>query len=191
MDAYFEITFIVVCILWLGSELAVTFSRRAEDATAQLRDSRSLMVINITIYGSIILAAWVRTFRGWHFGVDLAYLKWIGLGLIVIGICIKWLSVFTLRKFFTVNVAVFNDHQLISHGLYRYVRHPSYFGVLISFFGLGLAFRSWLSVVALVLPIALAFLWRIRVEEASMCDAFPDGYAAYRKRTSMLIPFVL
>ena len=75
----------------------------------------------------------------------------------------------------------------MSSGIYGVIRHPSYLGLLVSSLGWGLAFNSWVGVLlaALLVPPLLA---RIHAEEGLLQSQFGDEYAAYRARTSRLIP---
>ena len=68
-------------------------------------------------------------------------------------------------------LAVRDDQRLIQHGPYRWLRHPSYTGALMLFLGMGLALGNVLSLVVLMLPVPLAFLRRIHVEEAALAAA--------------------
>jgi len=90
----------------------------------------------------------------------------------------------------TVNVTIGEDHQLIQQGLYRYIRHPSYSGSLLSFFGLGMALGSWLSFLIIFFPILCSFLYRISVEEEALSNSFGSRYEDYRRKTRRLIPLV-
>ncbi|MGZ5504624.1 MAG: methyltransferase family protein, partial [Chthoniobacterales bacterium] len=91
---------------------------------------------------------------------------------------------------FTVNVAIAQDHKVIETGPYRYIRHPSYTGVLVAFVGYGLSLGNWAALLALLLPIFVAFLYRMHVEEQTLIDALGERYAAYCRRTKRLVPFV-
>lgn len=79
------------------------------------------------------------------------------------------------------------DHALVSHGLYRYVRHPIYAGDLLLLLGLELALNSWgaLGVAALAVYVRQQ---AIR-EEGQLRRALP-GYDAYCRRTNRFLPFV-
>jgi protein-S-isoprenylcysteine O-methyltransferase Ste14 len=79
------------------------------------------------------------------------------------------------------------EHSLITHGLYRYIRHPIYTGDFLLFVGLELALGSWLVLAALlVIPISIR---QILTEEALLSQRFPD-YHAYRLHTKRFIPLV-
>ena len=59
----------------------------------------------------------------------------LALAFLLSGLTIRWSSIVTLGRLFTVDVAIRQDHALVQHGLYRLVRHPSYSGLLLAFFG--------------------------------------------------------
>jgi protein-S-isoprenylcysteine O-methyltransferase Ste14 len=86
-------------------------------------------------------------------------------------------------------VAIQPGHTLVTTGLYRVIRHPSYLGMLVNSLGWALAFRSGVGVLltALLIPPLVA---RIRAEEKLLRSQFGDEYAVYRRRTSRLIPGV-
>jgi protein-S-isoprenylcysteine O-methyltransferase Ste14 len=79
------------------------------------------------------------------------------------------------------------DHALVSHGLYRHIRHPIYTGDLFLLLGLELALDSWLVLGA----IALAVYIRRRAirEEGQLVQALP-GYDQYCRRTVRFLPFL-
>ena len=112
------------------------------------------------------------------------------IALIVAGVVLRWAAIATLRRYFTVDVAIRSDHRVVSPGLYGIVRHPMYLGSFLSFVGLGIAFMNWLSVVVIATVTALAFAYRISVEERALVTALGDDYRAYAARTKRLIPGV-
>ncbi len=69
------------------------------------------------------------------------------------------------------------------------VRHPIYGGILLAELGAALGQTVFWALVAV--PSGLYFLYSARQEERLMAEEFPDQYPAYRKRTRMLLPFVL
>jgi protein-S-isoprenylcysteine O-methyltransferase len=103
---------------------------------------------------------------------------------------VRWTAIYQLKHFFTVNVALSKDHELIQTGLYRFIRHPSYSGALISFFGLGVAFANPLSTFAISMPIFLVFRFRIVVEETVLLEHFGSAHSDYCTNTSRLLPGV-
>ncbi len=114
-------------------------------------------------------------------------MRWFGVALFALGGVLRIAPAFVLGERFSGLAAIQPGHQLVTGGLYRVIRHPSYLGLLVNSLGWGLAFRSSVGVVltALLIPPLIA---RIRAEEALLGERFGAEYAAYRARTWRLIP---
>jgi protein-S-isoprenylcysteine O-methyltransferase Ste14 len=171
------------------SELAISLTLRAR-GDAQRKDRSSLTLIWIVVMASIGIGIWVakalpdaRLPRP-----DETYLA--GLTVFVFGLLLRWWSIWTLGRFFTVQVAIASDHKLIENGPYRILRHPSYTGSLLMFIGFALCFGNWATLVAMLVPVLAVFGWRIHVEEAALSEAFGDAWRDYARRTWRLIPLV-
>ena len=79
--------------------------------------------------------------------------------------------------------------ELVTSGPYAYVRHPIYTGMLIAMLGSTIGVTPFWSI-PLVL-FGLYFVYSARKEEKLMMEQFPEQYAAYMRRTKMLMPFIL
>jgi protein-S-isoprenylcysteine O-methyltransferase Ste14 len=113
-----------------------------------------------------------------------------GLAIIWLGLAIRVWAVVVLGRSFRTTVEVDAAQPVVSHGPYRWVRHPSYTGLLLIAAGFGLAFSTWPGLLlCLVLP-AVAMLRRIRVEESELTRVLGDPYRNYRDHTKRLIPGV-
>lgn len=119
--------------------------------------------------------------------LDGGAVRWLGVALFAGGGVLRMWPVFVLGRRFSGLVAIQPGHTLVTNGIYRAIRHPSYLGLLVNALGWGLAFRSAVGVLlaALMVPPLLA---RIRAEEALLRTQFGDEYADYCARTSRLIP---
>ena len=177
----------ILGLTYFFSELVLAFTRRSSAKTLS-KDAHSLRVL----WGVIIVCTWlsIRAQGHWKHAVLSPWFVPIGVVLFVAGMILRWYSIIHLGRFFTVNVAIAADHQLVETGPYRFVRHPSYTGALLAFIGFALVLRNWASVLMISLPIAFAFLYRINVEEGALVEALGERYRAYIKRTKRLIPFV-
>ncbi|HTR12636.1 MAG TPA: isoprenylcysteine carboxylmethyltransferase family protein [Roseiarcus sp.] len=133
------------------------------------------------------LPAWMDRHDVLTFGGE--GVRWFGVALFALGGVLRLTPVFALGKRFSGLVAIQPDHRLVTGGLYRNIRHPSYLGLLISAVGWVLAFRSGvgLAITALMLLVVLA---RIRAEERLLSESFGADYEAYRARTWRLLSFV-
>ena len=114
----------------------------------------------------------------------------VGLALFVIGFTIILIAHFTLWRFYSSTLVIREDHRLITHGVYRFTRHPIYLGGLMISIGAvpvyALSLYGLLTMSALI-PV---FLIRIRLEERMLTEEFEDAYRMYKKSTSKLIPFI-
>jgi protein-S-isoprenylcysteine O-methyltransferase Ste14 len=72
--------------------------------------------------------------------------------------------------------------------LYRFVRHPSYSGLLLILLAVGLHSRNWAALLVLIVPTTAALLYRIHIEEAALSEAFGAQYTDYEKGTRRLVP---
>lgn len=115
----------------------------------------------------------------------------VGMVVVAMGIAIRTWAVFTLSHFFSYRLRSVEAHRIVNTGLYRWVRHPSYSGLMMSTVGLGLASGSGAAfLVTLVLMVAV-HVHRIHVEEQTMLKEFGKDYADYMKGTKRVIPFVV
>jgi protein-S-isoprenylcysteine O-methyltransferase Ste14 len=119
--------------------------------------------------------------------IDGDIIRWLGVVLFVVGGALRLWPVFVLGRRFSGLVAIQPGHVLVTEGVYRVIRHPSYLGLLVNSLGWALAFRSSIGVLvtALLVPPLLA---RITAEENLLQTQFGDEYDAYRSRTWRLIP---
>ena len=94
----------------------------------------------------------------------------MGAVLVVLGLVIRILSIMTLRQYFTYSVAKVEGHQLIETGLYKNIRHPGYLGQLLIFLGLSISLSNWLSILLMMIPVTIGYIYRIKVEERFMAE---------------------
>ncbi|OGU61395.1 MAG: hypothetical protein A2V66_15830 [Ignavibacteria bacterium RBG_13_36_8] len=153
-------------------------------------DKSSLSLLWITIIVSIAVASFVKSTGIGNLKNYIAVIHYGGVVLILIGLIIRWVAILKLKKFFTVNVSIAENHKLIKSGIFKYLRHPSYTGSLLSFIGLGVAFINWMSILIIFIPVLVSFLYRISVEEKVLTQLFGEEYKSYSKSTKKLLPFI-
>jgi protein-S-isoprenylcysteine O-methyltransferase Ste14 len=179
---------LVVIALFPISEIALAVMKRSTGGWEQNEDRGSMRLLWLSIVvGSTLafVAQWVPWGR---FNVSRSIVVAVALALMVFGLVIRWTAIVQLGRFFTVDVAIHTDHAVVQSGLYRYVRHPSYTGLLIAFLGLGVFFGNWVSIVGLLVPIGLGVLNRINKEEQALLAGLGSPYESYCARTKRLFP---
>ena len=181
----------IVVLLFPVLEITLAIRKRADSQVTSNEDRGSMLLLWLAIAVGVCAAIafqWVRAAR-FTFPADAVRL--VALCLLVGGLAIRWASIVTLGRFFTVDVAIHHGHTLVERGLYRYVRHPAYTGMLLAFLGLGVFFANWLSLGALMLPITLAGVNRVAKEERALHAGLGPAYDAYCARTKRFIPWVV
>lgn len=175
-------------ILFPVGEVALLVLRRARSGIARHADEGSTAMLWLVILAGIAVAtlsAWIHAVR---LPGPIWLLQGVAVALLAVGLGVRWVAIVSLGRFFTVDLAIHRGHALVSTGLYRYIRHPSYAGLLAAFAGLGVFVGNWLALVALTVPVAFALLARIRKEEAALLEGLGLRYAEYCARTKRLVP---
>lgn len=184
-----RVLLIITWTIWLLIEILFGRIFRSGKDHKQGLDKKSLLYIWITILFSIGMAVFAATIS--IFQISLAIWPFIlGVILIYTGIVFRYIAIRTLGKYFTVDVAIHKDHQLIRHGFYRYLRHPSYTGSLITFLGFGFSLNNYLSLALGFLPVLISMIYRIRIEEKVLVCKFRTEYKEYQKDSWRLIPWI-
>lgn len=178
----------VAGLLWCVSEIALNLFTRGKRVGAKVRDRASIIILWTAITIGFVIAGVLVSVRATRIPFPVLWLDSIGLLFFIGGLTIRWTAIVTLGRFFTARVTIQQDHRVVRTGLFRYVRHPSYSGLLLAIFGVALQFHNWLSLLASMLPSFAALLYRIRVEEGAMMEALGEDYVSYQESTSRLIP---
>jgi protein-S-isoprenylcysteine O-methyltransferase Ste14 len=182
------VVIIAVQIYYLISETRMTVrTTRGMDNSADRGTRRLVWILIIIAFDG----AWVPVI--FNFGRLLAlgnWLTWVGVFIMISGVAFRRYVISFLGKFFTATVQIRKDHQLIKTGPYRYVRHPSYLGILILALGDGIALANWVSLLLCIVLPAIGIIKRINVEEKELSSHFGGQYQDYRKNTWRIIPYV-
>jgi protein-S-isoprenylcysteine O-methyltransferase Ste14 len=115
--------------------------------------------------------------------------RWLGLFLYGLGLALMSWSRAALGRMYSGEVTIQKSHRLIKTGLYRYIRHPIYLGMLSSALGLSFLFRSWIGLVAMI-PIVVGLLFRIKDEEEVLRKEFGREWETYCKQSWRFIPYL-
>lgn len=183
------IIIIAVAYVYAFFELFMNLRQRRNSREAAMGDKNSLWVL----YGLITVGYFLS------FSIGITKIgrihPWntffaIGMGVFAAGLVIRILSIATLNKFFTYSVGTVQEHKIVDTGLYKFIRHPGYLGQLIIFLGISMSLANGLSILAMMIPVAIGYAYRIKVEERFMAEQFGKEYLDYQKHTKKLIPFL-
>ena len=115
-------------------------------------------------------------------------LWWIGQILFYLGIAIAIWAAILLGPNLTPLPKPKQNGELIRTGLYRFVRHPIYFGVILVCFGWA-GIEQTLYTLVLAIILLIFFDLKSRQEEIWLTEKFSE-YDVYKQNTKKLIPFI-
>lgn len=196
-DTYFEFpimknVFQVVFIFFIVSELLIwfftSFYNKRSSGKKEIVDKNSYIILVSGVFSIIFLNVVSRKYISSL--VSPVFIFWIGSICIVAGVFLRLYSVWTLGKFFTLSVQVTSEQKIIQTGPYKYLRHPSYSGSILSLMGISFSFRNIIGIILTVAIITIIYRYRIKVEEKILEKTFPDSYTEYKKNTKRIIPFI-
>jgi protein-S-isoprenylcysteine O-methyltransferase Ste14 len=175
---------------WLALEAGLLIRDRVRGKGGFARDRGTLwlniIIITVALGVAGTLTAELKDSAAWQFGST---------GLTVAGPIVMWTglavrvwAIVVLGKSFRTTVEVDAGQRVVESGPYRWVRHPSYTGILLLMVGLSLVYGNWPALaVLLVLPTGV-LVYRIFVEEAVLTEVTGRAYADYAARTKRLVP---
>jgi protein-S-isoprenylcysteine O-methyltransferase Ste14 len=183
------IIIIAISYLYGFFEVFMNIRQRSKSSVTTSRDKGSLWLLY-----SLITVGYALSFSIGATKIGRIY-YWdtffaIGMTLIVIGFIVRIHSILTLKQFFTYSISKVENHKIIETGLYKFIRHPGYLGQLIIFIGMSISISNWLSILFMMIPVTLGFLYRIKVEEKFMVEQLGEDYLNYQERTNRIIPML-
>ena len=117
-----------------------------------------------------------------------AFAPWCGVVLMLIAIWLFWRSHADLGTNWSATLELAKDHQLVTNGVYRWIRHPMYASIFLWGLAQALLLPNWLAGWSAFVPFTVLYLIRTPREERMMCEFFGDAYRDYMRRTGRLVP---
>jgi protein-S-isoprenylcysteine O-methyltransferase Ste14 len=177
-----------VLVLWLSSERLMQ-AIGLHQPKADSREKLSWYWHWFSFVGAVWFPFLDATIFHWSLvGPLLSPARWVGVPLLLAGIVIRLVSRLTLGRHFSGHVQTTAGHRLITTGMFRIVRHPSYLGYLCLLLGFPICFGSVVGFACAILSGIPALLYRVRIEEAALENWFPGEYQRYQTTTHKLIP---
>jgi protein-S-isoprenylcysteine O-methyltransferase Ste14 len=158
-------------------------SLQGEGLTTAVALRSSGLVLMLSVVAYLVNPRWMR----WS-SLDLpAPLRWSGAGLGAVSLALTLWIFRTIGKNITSTVETREEHELVTGGPYRWVRHPLYTVGTSFFVSLGIVAANWFMGLA-ILSVLVMLLIRLHKEEEKLIERFGDEYRAYIERTGRLLP---
>jgi protein-S-isoprenylcysteine O-methyltransferase Ste14 len=114
-------------------------------------------------------------------------LRWVGVGLGTVSLPLLYWLFSSIGTNITQTVATKKEHELITHGPYRWVRHPLHSVGTLLFIAFALMAANWFIGLASLVVFVMLMI-RLPKEEEKLIERFGDEYRAYMKRTGRFLP---
>jgi protein-S-isoprenylcysteine O-methyltransferase Ste14 len=180
--------FLVSIYCWFALEMGLVVRDLVRRKSRLGQDRGTRAIVALSLAGSIWLGIVLRT---WLPALDTpASNAFAVAGIVAIwtGLAVRVWAVLTLGGSFSTFLQVDADQAVVTRGPYRWVRHPSYTGLLLIALGFGLGAGNWLSLAICAVVPLLGLLPRIAVEESELVRLLGDRYRRYQTKTRRLVP---
>ena len=188
-DSVLKIIYFVEFIIVATVRKAYTAKYRTLATTS---DKRTVIdVIFLALNGIGMLIPLVYVFSSALGFADYAFPNWFGwVGSVLFGfsIWLLWRSHADLGRSWTPTLAIRDEHELVTKGVFRYIRHPMYAAHLLWAIAQVLMLHNWIAGYSLLVFTVPLYLLRVNSEEHMMLAHFGKEYREYVKRTGRIIP---
>jgi protein-S-isoprenylcysteine O-methyltransferase Ste14 len=180
---------LIVTLCTVSVLTAVFVNFQLARGSRPIRAQRKSVVETGSMLAFFVAFYWIIRLRIGAWQIPVAYypLAVAGLLLVVLGTAVNIMGRFELGRNWGNQVIIYEDHSLVTGGVYRLVRHPLYAGLVWMFLGAALVFQNWVALLATTLLFLPGMYYRAKQEEKALAAQFP-GYEQYRDKTGMLFP---
>lgn len=183
-----QVVFYSVALLFFLQPVArqLIVRRRMPPVKAKFNSASAIFLL-LLVY--LFVVAW---FGYAEIGLLADWAYYLGLSLAILANATYFWGLQSLGRYFSSMVLVYQGHQLVERGPYRFVRHPMYTGLFLLWAGAGFAVQSWVAAVVIAIITAIAWTRIIPIEEKVLVSEFGEQYVSYSRRVKgRFIPFIL
>ena len=177
-------SYAVLAAGWLSWGAPFLLARRKSEAPAKV-DRRARWGMALQGIAYVLLwqgRFWEAVLPTWRFALSVIFLA--------LAAALSWTGTWTLGRQWRFDAGLSRDHQLITTGPYRFVRHPIYCSMLCLGLGIGFMVTPWplflLSTVVLIGGIEV----RVRIEDTLLASRFGEHFRQYQHSVPAYVPFV-
>ncbi|MBK9049578.1 MAG: isoprenylcysteine carboxylmethyltransferase family protein [Chloroflexi bacterium] len=184
---------LIAVIFILSFSIAFTFRHRAEKKAGQLRSKEGLGIVRVMRLFSLIIWGFIFAYvvnPEWVAWVQLPLPMWlrgVGAALLLLAIPLIYWVYISLGLNVSPTQSTREGATLVTHGPYRWVRHPLYTVGTMAYLGIGLVTALWPVSVGMLAFMSFLVL-RTPKEEARLIETFGETYRQYMARTGRYVP---
>jgi protein-S-isoprenylcysteine O-methyltransferase Ste14 len=184
-------------LVFLAGFILYTFIRgiyarrtKGNKTTVSRFDAQDRILMILVFTGNLLLPI-LYLFTPWLAFADYrlpVWAPWCGVIVMSVALWLFWRAHADLDRNWSITLELRKGHQLITHGVYRAIRHPMYAAILLFGLAQGLLLQNWLAGWSAVVTFVVMYIGRVRREEQMMCEFFGQEYRDYMRQTGRLFP---
>jgi protein-S-isoprenylcysteine O-methyltransferase Ste14 len=185
-----NLIFIGVLIAYVAIRGVFALRTRQNQEIVTRADGRDRALVIAVFVASIILPL-LYIFTPWLGFADYwlpQFALLVGAIAAIIGLWLFWRSHADLGRNWSITLEMRRGHELVTHGVYRTIRHPMYAAIWLLSFAQGLLLKNWLAGWAAVAAFGLLYFVRVPREEQMMREFFGEQYHVYSQKTGRIFP---
>jgi len=194
-ETVFKIAFGIFAVLLLGAIGYAQHKARREHRSRFAQAANEYKPL-LWVRGSLAIPAYAglidwlcgANWFPWAFLSFPLWVRWAGVALAVVVVVLMWWTMLALGSNYRGTMGLHPNHTLITHGPYRFVRHPMNAVFPLAGVVLFLLSANWLAGVPAIIIICTVGLVRSPIEERQLIERFGDEYRAYMQRTGRFLP---
>jgi protein-S-isoprenylcysteine O-methyltransferase Ste14 len=189
-DSIFEVIWLIGFIV--GSVIRAVYARRPkkDEITVNRNTRLERLLLFLSSLGLIVLP-FFYVFSPWLDFADYhlpTWAGWFGVAIFAFALWLLWKSHVDLGRNFTPTLQLKEKHTLVTHGVFRYTRHPIYAAHGLWSIAQALLLQNWIAGLSMLVFFLPLYLVRVPNEEKMMLEHFGEEYRVYTDKTGRLIP---
>jgi protein-S-isoprenylcysteine O-methyltransferase Ste14 len=188
-NSIYKIVYIIELVLITAVRSAGTTKFRRLETKEDRSSTLDTLLLALNGVGMLIPILYV--FSSWFDFADFplpGWVRWIGAVLFLGAALLLWKTHQDMGRSWTPTLGLRDNHQLITDGIFKYIRHPMYAAHLLWAVAQPLILANWIAGFSFLLPQLAQYALRVGQEEQMMIDHFGNAYQDYIKSTGRLLP---
>jgi len=186
----FEIAYWSAIVVEMVIRAPINKERKKEKMTEQRVSSQEKNLLLFLLFG-MFLVPLIYSASSW---LDFAnytlptWAGWVGVLLIILALIVFWRAHVDLKTNWSPSLEIREKHELITRGIYGYIRHPMYASQWLWVIAQPLLLQNWIAGWLDLFVFILFYVLRVRAEEKLMIDTFGEQYREYMQKVGGVFP---
>ncbi len=185
-----NVIFLVGCVAYFYIRAVFARHTKRNEKIVRRIDACERILLFIVISSGVVFPVFYLStpwlgFADYHLP---AWAPWFGTICMLAALWLFWRSHADLGQNWSVTLEIRKGHHLVTHGIYRTIRHPMYASIWLFNVAQALLLQNWLAGWSSFLAFGVLYFTRVSREEQMMIDFFGQEYRDYMKQTGRLFP---